>query len=55
MVDIHISAILRPMSANVQVMDGHPYGVEPFGNVFLRRIPSVRPAGLGLLNALDVS
>eukprot|EP00904_Undaria_pinnatifida_P004790 jgi/Undpi1/1440/HiC_scaffold_11.g04831.m1 len=33
--------------------DGHPYGVEPLGNIFLGRSSNCRPRGLGTLAVFD--
>lgn len=35
--------------------DGHPYGVEPLGNIFLGRSSNCKPKGLGTLATFDVS
>lgn len=35
--------------------DGHPYGVEPLGNIFLGRSSNCKPKGLGALAIFDVS
>lgn len=35
--------------------DGHPYGVEPLGNIFLGRSSNCKPRGLGTLAVFDVS
>lgn len=35
--------------------DGHPYGVEPLGNIFLGRSSNCKPQGLGTLAIFDVS
>eukprot|EP00878_Enallax_costatus_P037589 GHUV01042470.1.p1 GENE.GHUV01042470.1~~GHUV01042470.1.p1 ORF type:complete len:208 (+),score=47.38 GHUV01042470.1:256-879(+) len=32
---------------------GHPYGVQPWGNFYLKQQPEIRTAGLGLMSALS--